>query len=104
MTMTPQKTNRRERPRKRFRVRFALIVFVIAAGMALSSAWQLWQLHVQVKKQLAQLNQEKAALLEQEEILRGEIELLNTPAYIEKLAREQLGLVKKGEILISPKN
>jgi cell division protein DivIC len=69
-----------------------------------SSAWQIWKLRSQVEAQLAHLNQEKITLLQQEKLLHAEIAQLNTPSYIEKLAREQLGLVKRGEILISPKN
>jgi len=69
-----------------------------------SSSWQIWKLHAQVDSRLTQLNQEKVTLQQQEKLLNEEIAQLNTPSYIEKLAREQLGLVKKGEILISPKN
>ncbi|MCO5386293.1 MAG: septum formation initiator family protein [Desulfosporosinus sp.] len=69
-----------------------------------SSAWQIWKLRTRVEDQLAQLNQEKTKLLQREKILNDEITRLNTPSYIEQLAREQLGLVKQGEILISPKN
>jgi len=69
-----------------------------------SSAWQIWKLRSQVEGQLAQLNQEKAKLLQQEKLLNDEIARLNNLSYIEQLAREQLGLVKQGEILISPKN
>jgi len=69
-----------------------------------SSSWQIWKLRSNVEAQLAHLNQEKVLLLQQEKLLHDEITQLNTPSYIEKLAREQLGLVKRGEILISPKN
>jgi len=73
-------------------------------ALVCSSAWQIWKLRSQVEGQLAHLNQEKVTLLNQEKLLNDEIAQLNTPSYIEKLAREQLGLVKRGEILISPKN
>ena len=96
--------NSRKRTRARLRVRFVLIFSFVVAAMAISSGWKLWQLHRNVDEQLAQLSQEKAQLQQQEKILLEEIAQLNTPSYIEKLAREQLGLVKKGEILISPKN
>ena len=104
MTKTPQRPNRRKRPKIRLHFRVALFLSAVFAVMWISSGWSLWQQHVQMKEQLVQLNREKAALLQQKSNLMDEIELLNTPAYIEKLAREQLGLVKKGEILISPKN
>ena len=81
-------------------------VFVLCFTLAVvgSSGWQIWKLRTQVEGQLANLNQEKVTLLQQEGLLHDEITQLNTPSYIEKLAREQLGLVKHGEILISPKN
>lgn len=53
---------------------------------------------------MAQLNSEKAQLIQEQKKLEEEIALLNTPLYIEQLAREQLGLVKKGEILIAPRS
>ena len=91
--------------RKRFRLRsstvFVLCFMLVVVG---SSAWQIWNLRSQVEEQIAHLKQEKVTLLEQERRLHDEITQLNTPSYIEQLAREQLGLVKRGEILISPKN
>lgn len=91
--------------RKGIRLRSgSLFVLFFVLTVAGSSVWQLWKLHSQVEEQLASLNQEKASLLQQEKSLHEEITKLNTPSYIEQLAREQLGLVKHGEILISPKN
>lgn len=79
---------------------FILCFTLIVVG---SSTWQIWKLRIEVEGQLANLNQQKASLLQQEKELKQEITMLNTPSYIEQLAREQLGLVKHGEILISPK-
>ena len=91
--------------RKRVRLRSgSLFVLCFTLAVAGSSGWQLWKLRSQVEGQLASLNQEKVTLLQQEKLLHNEITQLNTPSYIEQLAREQLGLVKHGEILISPKN
>lgn len=95
------KSKNRRRVRLRPGVIFVLILVFAVVG---SSAWQLWKLHASVEQQLTQLNQEKGTLLQQEKSLHEEIAQLNTPSYIEQLAREQLGLVKHGEILISPKN
>lgn len=103
MKRARQKTNPNKRQRVRIRPGFVLILGLVLA-IAGSSAWQIWKLRSQVEEQLAQLNQEKAKLLQQEKDLNTEITKLNTPSYIEQLAREQLGLVKQGEILISPKN
>jgi|SRR5680860_41346 len=103
MKRTRQKIEIKNRPRVRLRygIIFVLCFMVAVVG---SSAWQIWKLRSQVEGQLAHLNQEKQTLLQQEKSLHEEIAQLNTPSYIEKLAREQLGLVKRGEILISPKN
>ena len=100
----PRRTNRQNKPRSGLHFKVALILGIFIAGMALSSGWKLFNLRLQVEGQLAELNQEKVVLIQQETILLDEIERLKTPSYIEKLAREQLGLVKRGEILISPKN
>ncbi len=40
------------------------------------------------------------SLAQETAVLREEIRLLHTPEYIEKIAREQLGLVKPGEIAL----
>jgi Septum formation initiator. len=56
-----------------------------------------------MKTEIAKLNSRKIDLLEKQKIYENEIVRLNTPSYIEKLAREQLGLVRHGEIIIAPK-
>ncbi len=103
MKRTRQKNKLQNRPRVRllYGSIFVLCFMVAVVG---SSGWQLWKLRSQTEEQLAYLNQERLTLLQQEKLLHDEIAQLNTPSYIEKLAREQLGLVKRGEILISPKN
>lgn len=103
MKRARQKINTKNRPRVRLRLG-TLVVLCFMVAVVGSSSWQIWKLHSNVEAQLAQLNQEKISLLQQEKLLHDEIAQLNTPSYIEKLAREQLGLVKRGEILISPKN
>ena len=95
------KTQNRPRVRLRYGTIFVLCLMVAVVG---SSAWQIWKLRSQVVGRLAHLNQERVTSLQQVELLQDEIAQLNTPSYIEKLAREQLGFVKRGEILISPKN
>ena len=97
------KVKTKKRQRARFR-HSSVLVLCFTLTVIGSSAWQIWKLRSQVEEQLAHLNQEKVVLLQQERLLQDEIAQLNNPSYIEKLAREQLGLVKHGEILISPKN
>jgi len=53
-----------------------------------------------LSREEARLDALKRSLQEQNAILREEIRLLQTPPYIEKIAREQLGLVRPGEIAV----
>jgi len=73
------------------------LFFVVSSGV------RLWTLHREVYAEIDRLNREKAALLEQQRQLEEQIVKLNTPSYIEQLAREELGLVRPGEISIAPK-
>lgn len=102
-----KRTRLKSKSQNRHRVRFRLVPTLIICGVLAvvgSSVWQILILRSHVEEQLAQLNQQKVLLLNEEKRLKEEIVQLNTPSYIEQLAREQLGLVKHGEILISPKN
>lgn len=103
MKRTSLKTKTQNRQKFRL-LRFPILIMCVVFVVTGSSVWQIWKLHSQVENQLAQLNQEKTSLLKEKKRLQDEIVQLNTPSYIEQLAREQLGLVKHGEILISPKN
>jgi len=96
------KESRPKTRKRRFRPLSALVV-LFAFFVLLSSAYQLYELRKEVNQSVAQLNQEKENLLQQQKLLEEEILRLNTPSYIEQLAREQLGLVRKGEIRIAPK-
>ena len=96
------KESRPKKNRRRFRpVRHILFAFL--AFFLVSSGWQLYQLHSEVTQKIARLNGEKDVLLGEKKELEDEIVQLNTPSYIEQLAREQLGLVRRGEIRIAPK-
>ncbi len=92
------------RPRKKLQFRLGycllLIIFLVIVG---SSVLHLWSLHLSIKKEITELNRRKISLLEQQKQYEDEIVRLNTPSYIEQLAREQLGLVRHGEIVIAPK-
>lgn len=81
----------------------SFILFAFAATILVTSGWQLYQLQFQVNGKIAQLDIEKQKLIEEKSGLESEIVKLNTPSFVEQLAREQLGLVRKGEIMISPK-
>ena len=88
--------------RKHFRP-VRLIILLFAAVLFLSSGWQVYKLHTRVSDEITRLNEQRVQLIEEKKELEDEIVQLNTASYIEQLAREQLGLVKKGEIRIAPK-
>ena len=102
MKGTPRVKQSKSSRQKRIRPGY-LLIWGFFLSITLSSAWHLYQLHQDVEQRLAELNQEKNNLLGEQKRLENEIVLLNTPSYIEQLAREQLGLVRRGEILIAPK-
>lgn len=52
--------------------------------------------------QILELQQRKEQLLAEHEQLLKEKEKLNNPAYIERRARESLGLIKPGEKVLTP--
>ncbi|MDP3058528.1 MAG: septum formation initiator family protein [bacterium] len=55
-----------------------------------------------LKRQQEQLQTEKQLLIEEQQRLMKEIELLKTDAYIEKVARERLGLIGPKDLLVVP--
>lgn len=63
-----------------------------------TDGYELWQL----KQQMHILEQEQNALLQKQENLNNEVESLNEPEIIEKIARESLGMVKAGETILVP--
>jgi len=66
------------------------------AGVFGSAYWDGYQL----RREATRLVRQRDELRRQNTQLREEIRLLHTPAYIERLAREQLGLVRPGEIAV----
>jgi cell division protein FtsB len=78
------------------------VAAVVAGGTAAavavfgSATLQVYRL----EREAARLRQLRAELVRQNAVLREEIRLLHTPHYIEKLAREQLGLVRPDEVAL----
>ncbi len=91
--------------KKRKRRANPLVVLMMGTALMLAGSWsyQLLKTDQSIEDKKALLVAQKKELIVQNDRLRGEIEKLNTPSYIEQLAREKLGLVRKGEILIAPK-
>src|SRR5688572_18466811 len=94
--MSAAATHRVSRSRVRFTPRAVLLALVVAAllfYLAVPLRTFMDQRH-----RLDELEQQSQVLREQNEALRRQIALWNDPAYLEKVARECLGMVKEGEI------
>jgi cell division protein FtsB len=92
--------NRSKSPVRQFPrwVKFSAAIILLAAAATLFTVRYLEV--YRLNREAALLAAMKVSLREQNAVLREEIKLLHTPAYVEKVAREQLGLVKPGEIAV----
>lgn len=77
----------------------SIVLGVGLLGLAIAFGTSTLELY-RLEREAAELTHTKQQLQEQRAVLREEINALHTPAYIERLAREQLGLVKPGEIAV----
>lgn len=50
-----------------------------------------------INRQIGQVEQEEQSVMDKNQKLKDEVKLSKSDSYIEKLARERLGLVKPGE-------
>lgn len=99
MSLLAVRTKHRARPSSRRLPRWAIVACGIAVGIAVVVIFGSSVLNVyRLQREEARLEALKRNLQEQNAALREEMRLLQTPQYIEKLAREQLGLVKPGEV------
>lgn len=92
---TPPGTSRRTVPR--WIPPLAVLGVVVLLTVTFGGAY--WDTY-QVRREASRLARERDDLRKQNASLREEIRLLNTPEYIERIAREQLGLVKPGEVAV----
>ena len=79
-------------------VKVLVAAIVVAAVLALFAVRYLDV--YKLNREAARLAVLKRSLQQQNAILREEMKLLHTPSYVEKIAREQLGLVKPGEMAV----
>ncbi len=75
------------------------IAVAVCGALVLAFGGAYWDGY-QLRRDAARLARERDELRRENAELREEIRLLNTPEYIERLAREQLGLVRPGEIAV----
>ena len=78
-----------------------IVAAVLVAVTATLYIFSMSSLNVyRLRREAARLETLRRSLVQQNAVLREELRLLRTPQYIEKLAREQLGLVRPGEVAI----
>jgi cell division protein FtsB len=81
----------------RWFVTSVILAVLVAVTYAFGSSFlQVYRL----RREATRLEGVKQDLIEQNAQLREEIKLLHTPGYVERIAREQLGLVKPGEVAL----
>jgi cell division protein DivIC len=76
-----------------------VVALAVCAVLAMVFGGAYWDGY-QLRREAARLGRERDELRKQNAQLREEIKLLHTPDYIERIAREQLGLVRPGEIAV----
>lgn len=81
------------RLRSRFHIWLLLVTVVVLVSMAAAPARQVWTVDRQVEREEHRLE----ALRKENARLEAKLERLDDPDHLEKLAREQLGLVRPGE-------
>lgn len=78
---------------------WALLAAVYALYMAVSYAtgfWQIWRLEAEIRRVEARI----ASVEAENEALRRQLSYMQSDEYIEKVAREELGLVMPGEVAV----
>lgn len=87
---------------KRFRALMLALFFVAAIYLASCFIRQEQILRIQ-KEQLLTLGNELTALQEENAYLEEEIAYMDTDAYVERIAREKLDMVRKNEVVYMEK-
>jgi len=67
-------------------------------------SWGQFKLMLELRRELSQVEQGIVAAEQHSQELTAEIEYLKSDFYIEKVARQELGLVKPGEIIFMPES
>ena len=77
--------------------------FLAVAGILLCALFLPLQIKARrLQSELRQLQNEKQALLAQQQQINQQIGYYSSDAYVEEAARQELGLVKPGEFLVLP--
>ena len=88
--------------RRRYRIRWLRVLILVTAAyfvyLAVGQQFELYTIHREtaaLKERIAELEQSNKAMIDEKSRLAS-------PSYVEKIAREQLGLVKPGEVPYIP--
>ena len=73
------------------------IVLMAVFGLEL----QQWQQRRKIDSEISHLQEEQAELEQRNKALQESLEYFSSDSYQEKLAREQLGLKKEGEVVVN---
>ena len=90
----------RQSKKRRFSWFFLVLILVIAYFSSIMISQQMYLSQVSEDQEAAE--QRLVAARQENETLRQERENLNRMDYIEKLAREELGMTREGELPYSP--
>ncbi len=90
----PQAASTRRRVRLSPRGLMLVVVVSLILAAAIAPARNL----IQQRNQLASLRRQTGQLQQRNDALQARVSQLGDPAYLEKLARECLGMVKPGEV------
>jgi cell division protein FtsB len=77
---------------------FSMLLFILFSDKGLSDLFKLKSERDRLMNQNVQLKKENNTLYRTIERLR------NDPEYIESVARKELGMIKKDEVILKPKN
>lgn len=98
----PAPAQHRRAAGRRIRLRgLTLFLLALVSYCLVITARAEWQIY-HLRRELAAAQQRRQSLLEERQALERELRRLADPAYLERVAREELGLVRPGEVLIVP--
>lgn len=98
MEQIPEKSRRRVLNKRKLKRLFALIVCVYAIGMITSIIVRQESMLANQREQYESIHKQIEQVRLENEDLQRKIEFAKTDSYIERIARDQLGYVKEGEI------
>lgn len=90
--------NREKTGNRKKLIRVVVVFICLVAAISLGTIYIHQERTMSVQReQLKQLEQSLKELQESNDLLREEIRYMDTDAYIERVAREKLGMIRKGE-------